>query len=87
MNNTLGLLFSLFAGVLLGTVFFGGLWFTVRRGLTSQSAGSLVSRQHVAANCDCRFWLLFRNARRLAAIGRLPVWISAGACLCPAPDS
>ncbi len=35
MNNPLALLLSLFAGVLLGAVFFGGLWFTVRRGLTS----------------------------------------------------
>ena len=35
MNNPLALLFSLFAGVLLGAVFFGGLWVTVRRGLTS----------------------------------------------------
>jgi len=36
MNNTPVLIFALLAGLLLGTVFFGGLWWTVRRGLASQ---------------------------------------------------
>lgn len=35
MNETLGLLLSLIAGVGLGVVFYGGLWWTVRRGLAS----------------------------------------------------
>jgi len=40
---------ALFAGVLLGAVFFGGLWWTVRRGTTSATparwfVGSLVVR-------------------------------------------
>jgi F1F0 ATPase subunit 2 len=35
MNEMLGLIVSLVAGVGLGAVFYGGLWWTVRRGLTS----------------------------------------------------
>jgi len=35
MNNLSGLFLSLLAGGALGTFFFGGLWWTVRKGLTS----------------------------------------------------
>lgn len=35
MNDTLGLVLSLIAGVGLGAVFYGGLWWTVRRGISS----------------------------------------------------
>lgn len=35
MNETLGLMLSLVVGAGLGAVFYGGLWWTVRRGLTS----------------------------------------------------
>ena len=55
MNNFLALLFSVFAGVLLGAVFFGGLWFTVRRGLTSRQPalwflGSMLLRTAIAVS-------------------------------------
>ena len=35
MSDTLALGFSLVCGVSLGAVFFGGLWWTVRRGITA----------------------------------------------------
>jgi len=35
MNNMLALTTAAIAGVLLGVLFFGGLWWTVRKGLTS----------------------------------------------------
>lgn len=35
MNSTPVWVFALFSGVLLGLIFFGGLWWTVRRGLRS----------------------------------------------------
>ncbi|MBZ0091353.1 MAG: ATPase F0F1 [Sulfuricellaceae bacterium] len=36
MNEALTLVSALLAGALLGAIFFGGLWWTVRRGLTSE---------------------------------------------------
>jgi F1F0 ATPase subunit 2 len=36
MNEFLSLLLALAAGVLLGAIFFGGLWWTVRKGVSSQ---------------------------------------------------
>lgn len=36
MNETLSLAFALIAGVLLGVIFFGGLWWTVNRGMSSK---------------------------------------------------
>ncbi len=49
MTEALPLLWAGAAGVLLGLLFFGGLWWTLRRGLASQRAalwffGSLVLR-------------------------------------------
>jgi len=35
MNETLPLIWSALAGVVLGAIFFGGLWWTVRRGAVS----------------------------------------------------
>jgi F1F0 ATPase subunit 2 len=35
MSEPVALFFALFAGVLLGTMFFGGLWWTIRKGFTS----------------------------------------------------
>jgi len=34
MNDSLRLVFALAAGTLLGAIFFGGLWWTVRRGVS-----------------------------------------------------
>lgn len=70
MNNPLALLFSLFAGVLLGAIFFGGLWFTVRRGLTSHQPalwflGSMLLRTAIAV---AGFYFVMQGDwRRLAA--------------------
>ncbi|MGA9666918.1 MAG: ATP synthase subunit I [Gallionella sp.] len=36
MNELLHILMALLAGVLLGAVFFGGLWWTVRKGLSAR---------------------------------------------------
>jgi len=49
MNETLTLTFALATGVLLGIVFFGGLWWTIRLGLSSRQPalwffGSMVLR-------------------------------------------
>ena len=53
MNEALILAGSLLAGILLGTFFFGGLWWTIRTGSASQwsgliFAGSLLFRMTVA---------------------------------------
>ena len=49
MNEALALLMAVLAGGLIGAIFFGGLWWTVRRGLSSKQPalwflGSLVLR-------------------------------------------
>jgi len=36
MNETLSLVFAWLAGVLLGAIFFGSLWWTVRKGVSSK---------------------------------------------------
>jgi F1F0 ATPase subunit 2 len=36
MNESVSLMDALFAGVLLGTMFFGGLWWTVRQGVSAK---------------------------------------------------
>jgi F1F0 ATPase subunit 2 len=53
MNDSLSLAAALAAGVLLGALFFGGLWWTVSLGLSSQRPalwflGSLLARMSVA---------------------------------------
>ena len=53
MNETLGLLFALVAGVLLGGIYFGGLWLTVCKGFLSKQPalwffGSLLLRTSIA---------------------------------------
>ena len=52
MNEIFGLVLASVAGVLLGVVFFGGLWWTVRKGVTSKRPalwffGSLVLRMGI----------------------------------------
>ncbi|HLV92997.1 MAG TPA: ATP synthase subunit I [Aequorivita sp.] len=51
-NEVLGLLPAVFAGIILGVLFFGGLWLTVRKGLNSKKPtlifmGSLVIRMAI----------------------------------------
>ena len=53
MNETLSLVLALVAGVLLGAMFFGGLWWTVRKGVSSKQPalwffGSLLLRTSIA---------------------------------------
>jgi F1F0 ATPase subunit 2 len=52
MNELLSLALALAAGVLLGAIFFGGLWWTVRMGISSQRPalwffGSLLLRMSI----------------------------------------
>jgi F1F0 ATPase subunit 2 len=58
MIETLTLLLAWVAGVLLGAVFFGGLWWTVRKGLSSKHPalwflGSLLLRTSIAVAGFC----------------------------------
>ena len=53
MNETLGLAMALVTGLLLGAIFFGGLWWTVRKGFSSRQPalwffGSLMLRTSIA---------------------------------------
>ncbi|MBE0689599.1 MAG: ATP synthase subunit I [Anaerolineae bacterium] len=53
MNETLNLVLALVIGVLLGAMFFGGLWWTVRKGVSSTQPafwffGSLLLRMSIA---------------------------------------
>lgn len=53
MNEILNLILALVAGFLLGAVFFGGLWWTVRKGLSSKRPafwflGSLLIRTSIS---------------------------------------
>ena len=52
MNEVFLLALSLSAGMLLGTIFFGGLWWTVRKGVSSEQPafwffGSLLLRMSI----------------------------------------
>ena len=53
MNEPLSLVLALLTGVLLGAIFFGGLWWTVRKGVLSKRPalwffGSLLLRTSIA---------------------------------------
>lgn len=53
MNETLSRVMALLAGMLLGAIFFGGLWWTVQKGLSSRRPelwflGSLLLRTSTA---------------------------------------
>ena len=53
MNETLTLMLALVTGGLLGAIFFGGLWWTVRKGVSSKQPalwffGSLLLRTSIA---------------------------------------
>ncbi|MFZ1929608.1 MAG: ATP synthase subunit I [Candidatus Sulfotelmatobacter sp.] len=41
MSETWALILALLAGTLLGMTFFGGLWWTIRRGMSSQHPAAL----------------------------------------------
>jgi F1F0 ATPase subunit 2 len=53
INDTVSLVLALVTGVLLGAIFFGGLWWTVRKGFSSTQPalwflGSLLLRTSIA---------------------------------------
>ena len=63
MNDTLSLALAFATGVLLGAIFFGGLWWTVRKGLSSTQPalwflGSLLLRTSIAL---AGFYLIARG--------------------------
>ncbi len=41
MNELSAMILALFAGALLGMIFFGGLWWTVRKGVSAKGPGML----------------------------------------------
>jgi F1F0 ATPase subunit 2 len=58
MSETPALAVAVFAGILLGVTFFGGLWWTIRRGLSSGLAavwfsGSFLLRTAIAIGGFC----------------------------------
>ncbi len=75
MNDFLTLALALLAGVLLGAIFFGGLWWTVRKGVSSKhSAPWFLGSSAVADGCYSR-WILFISGghwdRLLACLFRI----------------
>jgi F1F0 ATPase subunit 2 len=65
VNETLHLMPALVAGILLGAIFFGGLWWTVRKGISSKWSalwffGSLLLRTSIAL---IGFYLVARGHR------------------------
>jgi F1F0 ATPase subunit 2 len=70
MREILVLLLTSVAGIFLGTIFFGGLWWTVRRGVASRQpalwfVGSLLLRTAIAI---CGFYFVMQGDwRRLVA--------------------
>ena len=76
MSDIPALALALVAGALLGAFFFGGLWWTVQKGVDVREAGALVPRQPAAANrCDSG-WILFCFAGSLVEARGVPPWIS-----------
>jgi F1F0 ATPase subunit 2 len=86
MNEAPALLLALLAGIVLGAIFFGGLWWTVRRGVSSRRPalwflGSLLLRAAIAL---AGFYFVARGDwRRLVAcllgfiLGRIGVtWLA-----------
>jgi F1F0 ATPase subunit 2 len=70
MNEALSLAAGLLAGMVLGAFFFGGLWWTVRRGVSSKRvalwfAGSMLLRTGVVVTGF--YFVLGDNWRRLVA--------------------
>ena len=76
MSDIPALALALVAGALLGAFFFGGLWWTVQKGVDVREAGALVPRQPAAANrCDSG-WILFCFAGSLVEARDVPPWVS-----------
>ena len=69
MSETWALILALLAGTLLGMTFFGGLWWTIRRGMSSQQPAALFF-----------FSLLLRTGIALAGFILLRVVIGGECC-------
>ena len=76
MSDTLALALAFLAGALLGVFFFGGLWWTVQKGVASETPalwflGSLLLRTSLDPG-----WILSCCARSLVKARGVPAWIS-----------
>jgi F1F0 ATPase subunit 2 len=73
MKDLSSMILALLAGVLLGMIFFGGLWWTIQRGVSSKSAAILFSSS-----------LLLRMAITVAGFYFIARgnWRNLLACLC-----
>jgi F1F0 ATPase subunit 2 len=79
MDETLSLVLSLVAGILLGAFFFGGLWWTVQKVVSSNRSTlwffvSLLMRTSIRSG-----WFLFYRARSLGAAADVSPRICRGA--------
>jgi F1F0 ATPase subunit 2 len=89
MSNAMEWILAPVAGALLGAIFFGGLWWTIRRGLSSRQPallllGSLVLRTLIAV---AGFYFVSRGdwRRLLACLGGFLVARAAAMRLVRAP--
>jgi len=79
MNDTVFIILALFTGVALGTLFFGGLWFTVRKALNSKIPAlwfftSFIVRTAIALY---GFYLIMQSANLIAGLSCLVGFIAA----------
>ncbi len=58
MNETLYMILALIAGLMLGTLFFGGLWFTVKKAVDSKKPAIWFFVSSLFAYWDHFNWLL-----------------------------
>ena len=72
MNELLLLAPALAAGLLLGAFFFGGLWWTVIKGASSQRPALWFFGNYPGR-------ILFCRARGLAAVAAVSLWLRPGA--------
>ncbi len=75
MNESLHVMMALVAGLLLGAMFFGGLWWTVQRGLAARQPALWFGAS-----------MLLRSAIVLAGFYLLPARTGNGCC-CACSDS
>jgi len=78
LDQGLGIALALLAGVLLGTLFFGGLWWTIRKSLASEQpalwfGGSLLLR---TAAVLAGFYLVTQGDWRHLAACLLGFWLA-----------
>ena len=76
MSDFLPLALALLAGRLLGAFFFGGLWWTVQKGVTSENPALWFLGSLLLANRCHSGWILFCFAGPLVEARGVPPWIS-----------